>query len=413
MEIVQKLGLQADIALSKHNIGVIYSGKDSAEIAKGYFVEALNIFQRIKNRKGESECYRSLGEAYEKLGNADSALILYERSLEISEQINESVGTAKSLFRLSRLTRDNGDLQEALSYGVKSYDIAMRVGNPEGIRNASEILYGIYKETNKTSKALEMLETFKLMNDSLYNIESNNAATRSVVGYEFQLKEEKLKQDREQQELIFENKAKNQRNIVIFSIIFLAASIVFSVVLYRRFKLSQKQAKIISEKEEETAKQKEILEEKNTEITDSIRYARRIQSAILPSDQSIKDMFPESFVYYKPKDIVAGDFYWFDTFDKYKVFTAADCTGHGVPGALVSVVCHNALNRALRESKLRDAGAILDKTREIITHEFSKSTEDVNDGMNYFTRRPRYRNKYAFMGWCKQPTLDSNRRKFD
>lgn len=143
-------------------------------------------------------------------------------------------------------------------------------------------------------------------------------------------------------------------------------SIIFSVVLKYRDK----------------KKSNLILEEKNREITDSITYAKRIQHAILPPDKLIKEKLPNSFVLYKPKDIVAGDFYWLEQKNDTILFAAADCTGHGVPGAMVSVICNNGLNRSVREYGLTDPGAILDKTREIVIEEFSKSEDEVKDGMD-------------------------------
>ena len=124
------------------------------------------------------------------------------------------------------------------------------------------------------------------------------------------------------------------------------------------------------------------LETKNKEITDSIEYALRIQTAILPPQKIVKQYLENSFILYKPKDIVAGDFYWMETIDDAILFAACDCTGHGVPGAMVSVVCHNALNRAVREFGLTQPAAILDKTTQIILENFSKSEEEIQDGMD-------------------------------
>ena len=105
------------------------------------------------------------------------------------------------------------------------------------------------------------------------------------------------------------------------------------------------------------------LEVKNKEILDSIKYAKRIQSAILPADNVIKSHLPDSFILYIPKDIVAGDFYWLEKRGDDVLFAAADCTGHGVPGAMVSVVCNNALNRSVREDFLTKPDEILNKSR--------------------------------------------------
>ena len=138
----------------------------------------------------------------------------------------------------------------------------------------------------------------------------------------------------------------------------------------------------VKERTAEVEAQKEELEIKNREITDSIVYAKRIQSAILPEPEMFQKFLPSSFVLYKPKDIVAGDFYWLENTKEGTLFAVADCTGHGVPGALVSVVCSHALNQSVREFGKKTPGEILDKTRELIIHEFSSSQQEVKDGMD-------------------------------
>ncbi len=121
---------------------------------------------------------------------------------------------------------------------------------------------------------------------------------------------------------------------------------------------------------------------KNRDITDSIQYAKRIQTAILPTKKLIKETLPESFILYLPKDIVAGDFYWMEKNKNGVFFAAADCTGHGVPGAMVSVVCNSALNRSVREFQLTNPADILNKTREFVIETFEKSEANIKDGMD-------------------------------
>jgi len=142
------------------------------------------------------------------------------------------------------------------------------------------------------------------------------------------------------------------------------------------------QKEVVEKQKKEVENQKGIIEETHKEITDSISYARRIQNAILPPYKLIKQYLPESFILYKPKDVVAGDFYWMEKMEGRILIAAADCTGHGVPGAMVSVVCNNGLNRSVREYGLTDPGGILNMTRDIIVQEFEKSENDVNDGMD-------------------------------
>lgn len=125
-----------------------------------------------------------------------------------------------------------------------------------------------------------------------------------------------------------------------------------------------------------------LISQKNGEIIDSINYAKRLQQAILPPIEEILEHLPDSFILYKPKDIVAGDFYFADHKGDHFFIAAADCTGHGVPGAMVSVVCSNALNRAVIELELTDPGKILDKVTELVCETFKKSHNVVNDGMD-------------------------------
>ncbi len=127
---------------------------------------------------------------------------------------------------------------------------------------------------------------------------------------------------------------------------------------------------------------RERVQEKNREISDSINYAKRIQNAMLPADSFFQKKLKDYFLLYKPKDIVAGDFYWMEEVDGKILIAAADCTGHGVPGALVSIVCYNALNKAVFEYKLADPGKILDLTRQFVIEQFSKTDEKVKDGMD-------------------------------
>ena len=138
----------------------------------------------------------------------------------------------------------------------------------------------------------------------------------------------------------------------------------------------------VQERTSELVQQKHIVEEKQKEIIESINYAKRLQQAILPPLELIDSHLPDNFIFYRPKDIIAGDFYWMERTDDLIFIAAADCTRHGVPGALVSVVYSNALNRAVKEFRMKLPGEILDKTRELVLETFEKSTDEVKDGMD-------------------------------
>lgn len=167
------------------------------------------------------------------------------------------------------------------------------------------------------------------------------------------------------------------------ALLLIQAGIVILVITFIFWNISfRKEVKLRLVAEEKLKETLNEVEEKQKEITDSINYAKRIQEAILPSFDFIKTHLPNSFIYYQPKDIVAGDFYWAEKVVNDFFIAAADCTGHGVPGALVSVVCCNALNRTVNEFKLTEPGKILDKTRELVLESFSKNGGDIKDGMD-------------------------------
>lgn len=179
--------------------------------------------------------------------------------------------------------------------------------------------------------------------------------------------------------------------IVIMSImvLFLAFMIYFILRFRRQNRIIEKNNLIIQQTNaelvgtiEQVNIQKALIETKNEEITDSIAYAKRIQNAILPHDSLVGQCLGENFILYRPKDIVAGDFYWLSPEEGSILFAVADCTGHGVPGAMVSVVCHAALTRSIREFKLTQPNEILNKVRELVLETFERSGEGVNDGMD-------------------------------
>lgn len=176
---------------------------------------------------------------------------------------------------------------------------------------------------------------------------------------------------------------------------FCTISLIITVRFYIRFreqKLKQKQKELeeivairteeISNQKKIVEHQKELVQEKQKEIIDSITYAKRLQQAILPPQHFISKHLPDNFVFYQPKDIVAGDFYWMHVEGDLIFIAAADSTGHGVPGAMVSIVCSNALEKAVNEFGLTDTGKILDKTTNLVLETFAKSGEEIKDGMD-------------------------------
>ena len=138
----------------------------------------------------------------------------------------------------------------------------------------------------------------------------------------------------------------------------------------------------VAERTKELKLQKDLMEEKNNEIVDSINYAERLQQAILPTINKMEEKFEDIFVLYKPKDIVSGDFYWMASKGSKVLIAAVDCTGHGVPGALVSVVGSNGLHRCIKEFDLSKPADILDRLTDIVIETFEADGTGVKDGMD-------------------------------
>jgi len=177
----------------------------------------------------------------------------------------------------------------------------------------------------------------------------------------------------------------------------LSVCIVYSFVIIYTKKLKmiikERTAEVVVQKEkiekqkDEVEHQKKLLEIKNADITSSIKYAKRLQEALLPKTEQIAKYLKESFIWYKPKDIVSGDFYWMEHLNgipgqDITLFATVDCTGHGVPGAFVSVVGNGGLNRAVNEFGLREPAAILDKLNEIVVDTLNKGDHELRDGMD-------------------------------
>lgn len=148
-------------------------------------------------------------------------------------------------------------------------------------------------------------------------------------------------------------------------------------------KVIERTEEVVRQKEE-IEKQRQKLEELYKDVTDSIRYAKRLQDSILPPDVMVKRMLPDSFVFFKPKDIVSGDFYWFYRKENLVLFAAVDCTGHGVPGAFMSLVGSNALNQAVKEHGNLQPSKILDELNKLSSEALNKAQENnsVRDGMD-------------------------------
>jgi serine phosphatase RsbU (regulator of sigma subunit) len=256
------------------------------------------------------------------------------------------------------------------------------------LKNVYYDYYLLHQENKNFRVAFHYYKKFIYLNDSIGNEENNKKSIITDLKYNHE-KEQAIKEKEHQKQLAIEKeKLEKQKITTRFIIAGLVLVLLFSGFIVNRLQVTRKQKRIIENQKQLVEEQKKVVEEqkliveqKNKDITDSIKYSKRIQDAILPHPQKWKEYLPESFILYLPKDIVAGDFYWMEVLDNYIYVAAADCTGHGVPGAMVSVVCSHALTKAVLEEKITNTDEILNRVREIVIEKLT-SEENIRDGMD-------------------------------
>jgi len=322
-----------------------------------------------------------------KQGNYPLALENFSKSLKLNEENKDNANIADCNIKMGLVYIKQKQYKKAEESLLKGTELSKEMGAKfylkDAYRNLSELdsalalssSTSLQQRGDYAIKALEYYKLYTIYRDSLDNQDMREKTIKQGISYDFEKQKAIDKSEQEKKDALANAELKQQtfqRNAFIGGFVLM---ILLAGISYRNFKRKKKDNTIIIH-------QKELVEEKQKEILDSIEYALRIQTAILPPSKIVKQYLENSFILYKPKDIVAGDFYWMETVNDLVLFAACDCTGHGVPGAMVSVVCHNALNRAVREFGLTQPAAILDKTAEIVIENFSKSEEDIKDGMD-------------------------------
>ena len=389
LSLAKKLDKKKETAIALNNIGSLYRNINLYDKALVYFKEALIINEEINDIQNLAYSYGYLGLIYKVKKEDDLALDYFKKSIVIRKKIGDKKGTIHSLNNIGIMMSENGNLKIAEENFIEALNISKETKYAHGIMTVSLQLSNFYHKQHKAKEALEMFKQYIKVRDHLKNESTQKEIIQQQAKYEYE-KQKVIDDAEHEKQIAIEQEAAEKQTILTYATGGgLGLVGIFLLVVFNRLKVTRKQKNIIEEQKQEVEQQKEEvelahseLEEKNKEITDSIQYARRIQNAILPPTKVVKEYLTESFIYYKPKDIVAGDFYWLESVKEKVLFAAADCTGHGVPGAMVSVVCNNGLNRSVREYGLTDPGEILNKTREIVVQEFEKSEEEVKDGMD-------------------------------
>jgi tetratricopeptide (TPR) repeat protein len=416
LAIRERIGDQHGIAISYSSIGNIHAAQGRYAEALEAYQKALSIQERIGDQQGIAMSYNNIGTIYEGQGRYAEALESHQKALTIRERIGDQRGMASSYNNIGIIHRVQGRYTQAL----EAFQKALAIAQPLGLQDYLDDLYLNLAQTDSALAASGLTHLWKsaylhhrlyaAYKDSVLNEASIRKQAQLESQYEYDKKTALLKAEQEKERALATaqlRQRETQRNLSLLALGIALIGLVTFVILYRKIRqqrdLIQKQSDEIQQKNlaleqynaelkstnqalEESnhiiQQQAETLSEKNQEILDSIRYAERIQRAILPSAEKWQRLLPESFLLYKPRDIVAGDFYWLEETEQYIFLGVADATGHGVPGAFVSIVCANALHKAVLEEGLESPAEILWRVREVVVSQLTQAGEKVKDGMD-------------------------------
>ena len=388
LKIMQSIDNKKGIATTYNNIALVYTEQKKYDEALKNHFEGLKIRQEINDEKGVAGSYNNIGLVYYNQNNYEEALKNYFLSLKIKEVIEDEPGIAGVYCNIGEIYAKQKQYQEAETYLEKAKKLSQQIGYRENLRQTFKALTELSYAKGNYKEAYENHILFVQYRDSLNNEQTREKTIQNQMTYDFEKKDaiaaaEHKKELENQQELANE-KSRKQNLLIAFIVTGLGLVLVFTVFIFRSLSLTQKQKKIIELQKDHSEHQRLMVEEKQKDIIDSINYAKRIQEALLKEEDHISEHLPEHFILFKPKDIVSGDFYWAFEKKDYWYLAAADCTGHGVPGAFMSMLGIAFLNEISASVEVLSPAQILNLLRDKIVKELGQKGKDgeSKDGMD-------------------------------
>lgn len=407
-------------AVSYANLADIYRTHNETKKAIEYYEKSLQIGQDLELTKVISHALSSLSGTNYQLGDTVKSLKYLNEAILLQEKTNDYQGLANSLIikgniyveindlinanhcftRAYKLTNNNNDaygLSQAnenlasLNLKLKNYPLAKKyatdalkiaeeIGVPIITRNASELLSKINAATGNYQEAYTYYKTYIQFKDSIANEGTRKTALRNSLNAEFEKKENAIREQQELERTKAKEKNRAQLIVIYVSIFSLVVVGVFSIFLIRSLRQNKKVNKLIVKQNELLETKNWIIEEKQKELMDSINYAKRIQYTLLAHNDFLNSNLPEHFIYFNPKDIVSGDFYWATLTENKFYLAVCDSTGHGVPGAFMSLLNIGFLTEAINEEGIHKPNEIFNYVRKRLIASISK--EGQKDGFD-------------------------------
>lgn len=396
------IGNQNGIILSLTELANIYYHSGLNEKALGIAEQVLESNIKTQNTHGQAANYLTIGIIYYELNNLEKANENLARALNLKQSVNDSIDIAKLNKYLGEIQIKKGNFQQGFQY----LNLAMRVAQEQGIlsdvRDIYQSLSQAYRLKGDYEKALENYGLHSSVKDSI----NAGEISRLEMQYDFDKREREQELITKQREAMQHAKLERQRMFTVFISIALILTMALASVVFYFLREKQKINKLLVEQNHEILRQKAEIEDQKQEIeaqrdlaerqrdqiadqqkqiTDSIRYASRIQTAVLPRTSNLNNYLREHFVFYQPKNIVSGDFFWVTPLPNGKIAVAvADCTGHGVPGAFMSMLGITLLKELTAMHSNENAGEILFRLRQLVIASLNQTGNEVDshDGMD-------------------------------
>ncbi|MCX6255475.1 MAG: tetratricopeptide repeat protein [Bacteroidia bacterium] len=390
--------------------GNLYESFGDYEKALQFCLQAHKLATEKHDQETEAETCSQLGMIYTRLCNYSKALEYYQGGLVIREEMNDENAMASSLNRIGMIMRLTKKYSESLDYYFRSLDIRRKNKQITSIPWTLLGMASTYEEMQKTSRALEYYEQGITGGDKRCTLQCMMGSGRiySLMGKadkaEERLEESlKMAQDLRALSLVaeahaafanhYESTGQIEKALKSYKLYQKvresvqsdeAQSRLRNIEISHAIEKSEQEKEIYRLRHVELKEAYDIIEEKNIDITASINYARRIQQAILPKPSGISGLKENIFILYLPKDIISGDFYWFSRVGKKLVVTAGDCTGHGVPGALMSMLGISFLEEIVNNRRITESGQILNDLRKEVQRALHQKgiRDEAKDGMD-------------------------------
>ncbi len=374
-------------AAAYYGIGGALVKKKRIDSALAYFFISERLYSKINNKKGLVEVNTSIAGIYSEKKylidiNSKKAFLYFNKALHVNKEYKGMQNYVVIYTNMASLYLKLNQVDSSIYYANKVVEIAKQTEVRENAFDIYEILSRVYYKKGNYKLGMDYLVRYNEMKDSLDHQERLKAVQQKQMRYEFERKSLADSLIVVQEKKISTERLKQEKTIRYSLLLFLVVLLFFSVFMFNRYKIINKQKVIIEE-------QKNRVDEKQKEIVDSIQYAKRIQNAMLMQDNLLTSYFPNTLIYFKPKDIVSGDFYWstFKPFapeskEGYFYLAVCDSTGHGVPGAFMSLLNSNFLNEAINEKNILAPNEIFDYVRNGLIHSISSSGQkDGFDGI--------------------------------